>query len=112
MSNAELSEQVNLSPSACHRRVQRLEAEGYIKDYVALLDARKAIDMFATLKTPVLGLVFLRFTDERFGAAQAQLEPQARAAPGRRTIGKQNYHAEGLLYLPEKARYSKPASAT
>ena len=41
MSNADLSEQANLSPSACHRRVQRLEAEGYIKDYVALLDARK-----------------------------------------------------------------------
>ena len=41
ITNAELSENVNLSPSACHRRVQRLEAEGYIKDYVALLDARK-----------------------------------------------------------------------
>ncbi len=41
MSNSELSDQANLSPSACHRRVQRLEAEGYIKDYVALLDARK-----------------------------------------------------------------------
>jgi Lrp/AsnC family leucine-responsive transcriptional regulator len=41
MSNAELSEQVNLSPSACHRRVQRLEQEGYIKGYVAMLDARK-----------------------------------------------------------------------
>ncbi|KEJ94999.1 Lrp/AsnC family transcriptional regulator [Sulfitobacter pseudonitzschiae] len=41
MSNADLSEQVNLSASACHRRVQRLEAEGYIRDYVALLDARK-----------------------------------------------------------------------
>lgn len=41
MSNAELSEQVNLSPSACHRRVQRLETEGFIRDYVALLDERK-----------------------------------------------------------------------
>lgn len=41
MSNAELSDQVNLSPSACHRRVQRLEADGYIRNYVALLDARK-----------------------------------------------------------------------
>lgn len=41
VSNAELSERVNLSPSACHRRVQRLEAEGVIKSYVALLDARK-----------------------------------------------------------------------
>ncbi|MEM9333151.1 MAG: Lrp/AsnC family transcriptional regulator [Pseudomonadota bacterium] len=41
MSNAELSEAVNLSASACHRRVQRLERDGYIKEYVALLDARK-----------------------------------------------------------------------
>ncbi|MEM6308641.1 MAG: Lrp/AsnC family transcriptional regulator [Pseudomonadota bacterium] len=41
MSNAELSEAANLSPSACHRRVQRLERDGYVKDYVALLDARK-----------------------------------------------------------------------
>ena len=41
ISNADLSAQVNLSASACHRRVQRLEAEGYIRGYVALLDARK-----------------------------------------------------------------------
>lgn len=41
MSNAELSEAVNLSPSACHRRVQRLETAGVIRDYVALLDPRK-----------------------------------------------------------------------
>ena len=41
MSNAELSETVHLSQSACHRRVQRLEADGYIGGYVALVDARK-----------------------------------------------------------------------
>ncbi len=41
LSNGELSELVHLSPSACHRRVQRLERAGFIKDYVALLDARK-----------------------------------------------------------------------
>ena len=41
ISNAELSEQVNLSPSACHRRVARLEEAGFIRDYVALLDPRK-----------------------------------------------------------------------
>ncbi len=41
VSNAELSESVNLSPSACHRRVQRLEDDGYIKGYVALLNARR-----------------------------------------------------------------------
>lgn len=41
ISNADLAERVNLSASACHRRVQRLEEEGWIKDYVALLDPRK-----------------------------------------------------------------------
>ncbi|WP_294610196.1 Lrp/AsnC family transcriptional regulator [Roseovarius sp.] len=41
ISNADLADEINLSASACHRRVQRLEAEGYIKGYVALLDARK-----------------------------------------------------------------------
>ena len=41
ITNAELSEQVNLSPSACHRRVQRLEEDGFIAAYVALLDNRR-----------------------------------------------------------------------
>lgn len=41
MSNGELSEAAHLSPSACHRRVQRLEREGLIRDYVALLDPRR-----------------------------------------------------------------------
>ncbi|QUJ75849.1 Lrp/AsnC family transcriptional regulator [Sulfitobacter albidus] len=41
VSNADLAESVGLSPSACHRRVQRLEQEGYIRGYVALLDPRK-----------------------------------------------------------------------
>ena len=41
ISNAELSDMAHLSASACHRRVQRLEKDGYIRDYVALLDPRK-----------------------------------------------------------------------
>ena len=41
LSNAQLSDKVNLSPSACHRRVQRLEKEGWIRDYVALVNPRK-----------------------------------------------------------------------
>ena len=40
ITNAELSERVNLSPSACHRRVQQLEDAGYIDKYVALLNTR------------------------------------------------------------------------
>jgi Lrp/AsnC family leucine-responsive transcriptional regulator len=41
ITNADLSDRVNLSPSACHRRVQRLEEEGFIAAYVALLNPRK-----------------------------------------------------------------------
>ncbi len=48
ISNADLSERVNLSPSACHRRVQRLEAAGVIASYVALLDPR-ALDRPSTV---------------------------------------------------------------
>lgn len=40
ISNAELSDEINLSASACHRRVQRLEEVGIIRDYVALLDPK------------------------------------------------------------------------
>lgn len=41
ISNSDLAEEINLSPSACHRRVQRLESEGFIDKFVALLNARK-----------------------------------------------------------------------
>lgn len=41
ISNADLADRINLSASACHRRVQRLERDGIIRDYVALVDPRK-----------------------------------------------------------------------
>lgn len=39
ITNAELAERVALSPSACLRRVRRLEDDGVIDRYVALVDA-------------------------------------------------------------------------
>ncbi|MBS7813410.1 Lrp/AsnC family transcriptional regulator [Roseococcus pinisoli] len=41
ISMTDLAERVGLSPSPCARRVKRLEDEGYIDRYVALLNARK-----------------------------------------------------------------------
>ncbi len=41
MSNADLARSVNLSPTPCLERVRRLEADGYILDYVALLNPQK-----------------------------------------------------------------------
>lgn len=52
---------------------------------------------------PVLGLIFLRYADHKFSAAEAQL---AGKSAGRRQIGPADYQALGVLYLPEKARFT------
>lgn len=54
--------------------------------------------------TPVLGLIFLRYADLRFAAAHEKLEGRG---SGRRQIGPADYHAEGVLYLPEEARFDR-----
>jgi Lrp/AsnC family leucine-responsive transcriptional regulator len=41
ISNQDLAEAVNLSPSPCLRRVRRLEEEGIIEGYAARVNARK-----------------------------------------------------------------------
>jgi Lrp/AsnC family leucine-responsive transcriptional regulator len=41
LTNQELADRVSLSPSPCLRRVRRLEEEGYIRRYVAVVDAEK-----------------------------------------------------------------------
>ena len=54
LSNAELAEQVGLSTTPCWRRVQKLEAQGYIERRVALLDPDKlnvGVTVFAAIRT-------------------------------------------------------------
>src|SRR5665647_3830867 len=51
---------------------------------------------------PVLGLVFLRYADHKFQAAEKLVGKSS----GRRAIGPADYQAQGVLYLPEKARFS------
>lgn len=60
LSNADLAEQISLSPSACHRRVQRLETEGYIAGYVALLNPRK----FGKAATVFVEIALISQSDE------------------------------------------------
>src|SRR5438132_2480720 len=52
---------------------------------------------------PVLGLIFLRYADHKFGLAEAALRG---TATGRRSIGKTDYQARGVLYLPEQSRFA------
>lgn len=53
---------------------------------------------------PVLGLIFLKYADHRFTTVEKELSEQVTS--GRRTIGKLDYQAKGVMYLPEEARYS------
>jgi len=53
---------------------------------------------------PVLGLIFLKFADSRFTTLESEL---AGKATGRRVIGKSDYQARGVLYLPVAARFAR-----
>ncbi|WP_371186584.1 winged helix-turn-helix transcriptional regulator [Thalassotalea maritima] len=71
ISNVELAKQVNLSPSPCLDRVKRLEAEGYIKRYGAILDAQKLnIGMSAFIQVTLdrtTADIFNQFRDQVVG---------------------------------------------
>ncbi len=60
---------------------------------------------------PVLGLIFLRFADFRFSLVEKQrkekkVEKTKISIIRHKEYGKNYYHAQGVMYLPEKARYS------
>lgn len=53
ITNQELSERVGLSPSPCLRRLRRLEEEGYITGYTAIVDERRlglSVAIFMSVK--------------------------------------------------------------
>ena len=51
--------------------------------------------------SPVLGLIFLRYADERFAKAAEAVG----SGSERRPIGPEDYQAAGALYLPEESRF-------
>ena len=62
ISNQDLAEQVGLSATPCARRVKRLEDEGFIRGYMALLDAEKlGLNLIA-----YLSISMDKHTPERF----------------------------------------------
>jgi type I restriction enzyme M protein len=58
----------------------------------------------AEYSIPVLGLIFLKFADSRFTRVETEL---AGKGSGRREIGKADYQAKGVLYLPDQSRFAK-----
>lgn len=73
LSNAELAARVNVSPATCHRRTQRLFAEGYIKGVRAQVDPGK-VGLGALV---MVGVVLDRSTPESF----ALFEEAVRSLP-------------------------------
>jgi len=58
----------------------------------------------ADFSWPVLGLIFLKHADYRFQQADAAI--RAAWTSTRRQPGPTDYQAQGVMYLPEEARYS------
>ena len=54
--------------------------------------------------TPVLGLIFLRYAEKRFAEIEDRIGPVGSGE--RRKIGKADYQAEGVIFLPPEVRFS------
>ena len=60
--------------------------------------------------TPVLGLIFLRYAEKRFAAAESRIGPVG--SGNRRKVSKADYDAEGVIFLRPEARFSHLQSLT
>jgi len=56
---------------------------------------------------PVLGLIFLRYADYKFSLAEAEFAKVRAPSSGHHKIGKIDFQAKGVLYLPDEARFSR-----
>ncbi|WP_240732922.1 Lrp/AsnC family transcriptional regulator [Halioglobus maricola] len=69
ISNLELAELVNLSPTPCSRRVKRLEESGLIERHVSLLNQ----SMLGLKLTAYIGISMDRHTPDRFEAFEQEV---------------------------------------
>ncbi|MEM7056607.1 MAG: Lrp/AsnC ligand binding domain-containing protein [Pseudomonadota bacterium] len=69
LTNADLAQRISVSPATCHRRTQRLFADGYISDVRAAIAPEK-VERGALV---MLGIVLDRSTPESFAAFEAAI---------------------------------------
>ena len=55
---------------------------------------------------PVLGLIFLKFADQKFDLVDKELQERVRQSGGQLRLSPARYYAEGALYLDPEARYN------
>lgn len=99
LSISDLADQVSLSISACSRRIQRLEEEGYILARIAVLDRVKMglpTTVFALIKTT-------QHTDDWTGAFRKVIDGIAEITEAYRLTGHYDYLLK--IVLPRAEHY-------
>jgi len=101
LSNVDLAEQVGLSPSPCLRRVRRLEEEGYIRGYRAVLDRRKlglGLTVYVDIKVE-------KHSAENAASHQRMLEAIPEVVSAHMVSGQADFFAE--VVVPDLAAYEE-----
>ena len=100
ISNLDLADRVNLSPTPCARRVKRLEDEGLIKGYTARVDKQK---LGLTL-TALISISMDRHTPDRFEKFEAAVRDMPEIVECNLVTGQSaDYLLKALL--PDMAHY-------
>lgn len=87
LSNAKLAQRVALSETPCWHRLKKLESEGYIQGYQAMLDRRK-------LQLGELAFISLNFsphTEEAFASLEKLVENAAEVLTCHRVTGEADF---------------------
>jgi len=101
LTNVELAERVGLSPSPCLRRVKRLEREGYIGGYRAVLPrSRVGLDL-----TVFVGVKIEGHADERADAMQEAVAAMPEVVAFHMITGEVDYLLE--VVVPDLGHYQR-----
>lgn len=101
LSNVDLAEKVGLSPSPCLRRVKRLEQDGYIRGYRAVLDRRKVglgLTIYVDIKVE-------KHSTENAAMHQRLLEAIPEVVAAHMVSGEADFVAE--VVVPDLAAYEE-----
>ena len=101
LTNVQLAERVGLSPSPCLRRVKRLEREGYIGAYRAML-GRERVGLGLTV---FVGVRIGNHADERCDDFEAQLAAMPEIVACHMVSGESDYLLE--VVVPDLAHYQR-----
>ncbi|WP_420342349.1 Lrp/AsnC family transcriptional regulator [Paenirhodobacter sp.] len=87
LTNAQLAEEVGLSPSPCWQRTRRLESEGFIRGYTAVLDQA----LLGFPETVLLEVMLDRHDDTALDAFSKAIQAMPEVLEAHLTAGEYDY---------------------